>query len=216
MPDVFNFSMVKNPLPFERYAAAGHRTTAARTGKKYVLTRGDVLEFLGDFVIAFPQPDNVGLDYGDWLDFVNANKAREFLYMPITGPNLHEEVTALPSDGVETVFAYEHLWMDIAFVKVELDTGGGFVEVSPASYTFSGNGTAPIITFGVAPASGTIRLTGKFYVPVFFRTTPTGNGEGLADQSMINVDDPRSFEVNLVETEPGARFVNASEATSSA
>lgn len=215
-PDLFLFALAKEPQPFERFAEAQRRTNAARSGKKYVLVRGDVLEFRGDFVVAFPQPDTVGLDYGDWLDFVNANKAKEFLYMPITGPTLHRESTSLPSDGIETVFAFEHLWIDPTSVRVFLDTGGGEVEVSPASYVISGNGTAPIATFGVAPAAGTIRLQANFYVPCFFRTSPTENGEGLADPGMLEVDAPRSFSVNLIETEPGARFVNASEATSSA
>jgi len=216
MPDILLFSLAKEPQPYERYAEAQRRTNAARSGKKYVLVRGDALEFKGDFTVAFPQPNSVGLTYTDWLDFIVLNKAREFLYMPITGPALHRENKTYTTDGIETVFAFEHKWIDSSSVRAFLDTGGGEVEVSPASYTFSGNGVAPILTFSVAPAAGTLRIQSNFYVPVFFRTSPTESGEGLADPRMMEVDAPRSFEVNLIETEPGARFVNASEATTSA
>ena len=215
-PDLFLFSLAGDPKPFERFAEAQRRTNAARSGKKYVLVRGDALEFVADLTVAFPQPNSVGLDYTDWLDFINANKAREFLYMPITGPALHRENKTYTTDGIITVFAFEHLWIDSSSVRVFLDTGGGEVEISPASYTFSGNGVAPIVTFSVAPAAGTLRIQSNFFVPVFFRSSPTENGEGLADPRMMEVDAPRSFEVNLVETEPGARFVNATEATTSA
>jgi len=216
MPDIFLFSVSKDPVPFERHVEAQRRTNAARSGKKYVLVRGDALEFLSNVTVAFPQPNSLGLGYADFIDFVDNNKASMFLYMPYTGPSLHRENTVFVLTGIQAVFAFEHKWIDSSSVRVFIDTGGGEVEVSPLSFGFSGNGTAPIVTFAVPPSSGTVRLQANYYIPVFFLESPTQNGTGLADPRMLDIDAPRSFDVKLIETEPGARFVNPTEATTSA
>lgn len=216
MPDIFMFALAADPQPFERFAEAQRRTNAARSGKKWTLVRGDTLEFRATLTVAFPQPASVGLDYTDYLDFVNDNKAATFLYMPITGPSLHREEFTTPSNGLDTNFPMEHKWIDSSSVRVWLDTGGGEVEVSPASFSLINNGTAPEVEFTVAPASGTLRIRGNFYIPVIFAESPAESGEGLADPRMIDVDAPRSFSLVLIEEEPGARFVDPTGATTSA
>lgn len=216
-PEIFLFSCVADPQPFERFVEAQRRTNAARSGKKYTLVRGDVLEFRASFSVAFPQPDSVGLTYRDYLDFVAANKAKTFLFMPYTGPTLHrEEQTNIVTDGVQTEFSLDHKWVDSSSARAWLDTGGGEVEISPASFSITGNGVAPKFIFSSAPAAGVLRLRINFYVPMIFADSPAETGEGLADPRKMEVDAPRQFAISLIEEEPGARFVNPTGASSSA
>jgi hypothetical protein len=205
--DVFNFAVAGDPLPFETYRGANRQVNTARDGKKFVLVRGDTLEYRARYVVAFPQPSDTGLDMTDMLSFMDGHKAMSFLVMPYTGPSLRYEIKNIASGASDTVFAFNHRYLDASSVKVYVDdvlqTGGG------GDYTFSGNNVAPIVTFGTTPGVSTVRLEANFYVPVVLTKDPMDEGQTLADDPAVTTDNPRSYSFEMVETEPGARFVNA-------
>jgi len=205
--DTFTYALAGDPLPFETYRPANRQVNTARDGKKFVLVRGDTLEFVARVVVAFPQPSDTGLDMTDLLDFMDGHKAMSFLYMPYTGPSLSHEIKNIASGASDTVFAFNHRYLYASSVRVYVDdvlqTGGG------GDYTFSGNNVAPIVTFGVTPGVSTVRLEADFFVPVVMTKTPMEQGQLLADDPAVTSDNPRSFSFEFVETEPGARFVNA-------
>lgn len=208
--DIFAFAVAADPLPNERYIAAQRRINAARTGKKFVETKGDVLEYRADITVSFPQPEDSSKVLGDLIDFVDDHKALSFLAMAQGSQSLRQETTLLSSDGIKTVFAFTHKHLDASSVKVFLDD----VLVDAGDYTLSGNNTAPIVTFSVAPATGTIKLVANFYVPCHFAGEPLNDGEGITDNKKDLDDDmPQAHSFELMEIEPGARFVTATGMT---
>lgn len=103
-------------------------------------------------------------------------------------------------DGSTTAFALDCKHIDSSTLAVTKNgvaqTGGG------TDYTFSGNNTAPIITFNSAPTAGhAIVATYEFYMPVRFANDPV-QGTYLGGDS--NVGD---IAIELEETNPGAHRV---------
>jgi len=203
--DVFQFAVAKDPVPFERYVPAQRRINASRAGSKFALTRGDVLEFRGLVVVAFPQPPDVALDFSDMLAFVDDHKSLSFLVMPYTGPSLRQETKLFATDGTTKLFATNHKYLDSSLVKVYLDD----VE-QLAGWTLVNNNVTPVVSFTSAPATGqTLKIVAQFLVPCHMVKNPLREGEGLADHGRSETEDTsRSFEFEFVEIEPGARFVN--------
>jgi hypothetical protein len=203
--DEFRFSLSNDPKPLERYVPAQRRINASRTGKLFTLVRGDVLRFAAKFTVAFPQPPSTVKTLTDMIAFIDGHKALSFLFMPYSGPSLRKEDTSSVAIAAQTVFAFKHKHLDSSTVKVYVDT-----VLQTSGYTFSGNNTAPIVTFSVAPGVGkVVRLVALFFVPVVFRETPLEDGEGLADPRDAEVDAPMAFSFDIIEIEPGARFVTA-------
>jgi hypothetical protein len=201
--DVFDFAIVKEPKPFESYRPGQRRINASRTGKKFVRVLLDVLEFKAKITVGFPQPSDSGKTLTDMIAFADAHKAQSFLYMPYTGPSLRHESTEITATASQKEFAFLHKHLNAASVRVFKN---GVEQTS--GWAFSGNDTAPIITFTVAPGVSTIRIEADFYVPCLFRKTPLDDGQGLTDGKDPTVDSPQSFPFELIETEPGARWVN--------
>jgi len=204
--DIFTFATTKKPLPVERYIAPERKTNTSRTGTKFVRALIDVLEFSAKLTVAFPQIEQTGFVVGDMINFIDTHMVEEFRYMPYTGPSLRREVENIASDTGDTVFAFNHKHLDATSVQVYKDA----VLVDPADYTFSGNDTAPIVTFDTSPDISTIRLEANFLIPVLFSKNPGEKSAGIADAGLgaIDVDSPQSFSFELIETAPGARFVN--------
>lgn len=205
--DIFSFWVAKDPVPFERYLPAARRVNRARSGKKHTLVRGDVLEFKAEYIVAFPQPPTGSvLDFTDMLLFVDDHKALSFLVMPYTGPSMRTETALAVTDGTTKDFALLHKHIDTGLIKVYLD---GVLQES--GWSVVDNNTAPKVRWVSAPATGqTHKIVAPFYVPCIMLNDPLDEGEGLADPGTSDTTDtPRSFTFEFAETEPGARFVNA-------
>lgn len=208
--DVFRFHLAKDEQPYEAYVPANRRVNSSRTGKKFVIVRGTQLEYKLVAEVAFPQPGSHSEQFPQFVVFCHAHAAESFLVMPYTGKFMREEVTSFTAGAGQTDFAFEHKYIDAGSVKVTVD---GVPQTS--GWSLVDNNTAPKVRFTVAPGAGkTVVITANFYVPVHFATNPLMEGEGLAEDSIINEDAPRSVSIELVEVEPGARFVNAQAASS--
>lgn len=207
--DVFGFAVTKDPRPFESFSPALRRVNASRTGRKFVLVKGDVLEFKGSVTVAIPQPADSGLDLSDLIAFADGHKAMAFLYMPYTGPSLRREALTDSTDGLQQDWALNHRYIDASSVEVYLD---GVLQSS--GWSLTGNNTAPTISFTAPPAGGkTLLVYANFYIPCVFSKSPLGEGAGITDNKNADADSPQSFAFEVVEIEPGARFVSATGMT---
>jgi hypothetical protein len=203
--DVFDFAIVKEPKPFESYKPALRRINSSRTGKKFVLVKGDVLEFQAKVTTAFPQPPTANKDLSDMIAFADDHKALAFLYMPFMGPSLRQETITAVTDGTTDTWAFNHKYIDESSVKVYLDG----VEQT-GNWTLINNNSAPAVKFTSPPAtSKTLLIVANFFVPVVFRKNPLEAGTNITDSKIVDEDAPQSFAFEMVETEPGARWVNA-------
>jgi len=208
--DVFRFHIANDEQPYETYAPAQRRVNASRGGSKFVLVRGSQLEYRLLCEIAFPQPGSHSEQFPQFVIFAHAHSAEAFLVMPYTGKFMREEVTQHAAAAGQTDFAFEHRYIDAGSVRVSVD---GVPQVS--GWSVVDNNTAPLIRFDTAPGAGaTVDLVANFYVPVHFVTNPLREGEGLAQVSAAHENAPRSVSIELVETEPGARFVDKKAASS--
>jgi hypothetical protein len=125
--------------------------------------------------------------------------------MPFTGPSLRQETVTDTTDGVTKRWYFLHKHLYEASIKVYLD---GIEQTS--GWVSAGNNSAPYVEFTVAPTTGkTLVITVNFLVPVIFKKTPLDAGQGITDGLDPDADSPQSFKFELVETEPGARWVNA-------
>ena len=160
--------------------------------------------------VAFPQPSFSARDLPDLIAFADDHKALAFLYMPYTGPALRQETIldttdGITTDGIATTWAFNHKYLRAASVKVYLDG----VEQT-AGWSLVGNNSAPTVVFSVAPTTGqTLMIVSDFLVPVIFKKTPMETGQGITDAKDPDADSPQSFKFEFIETEPGARWVNA-------
>lgn len=208
--DVFKFHLSKEEQPYEAYVPANRRVNSSRTGKKFVLVRGAQLEYKLVGQVSFPQPSSHSEQFPQFVVFVHAHAAESFLVMPYTGKFMREEITSYTAAAGQTDFALEHKYIDAGSVTVKVD---GVPQTS--GWSLVDNNTAPKVRFSVAPGVGkTILVTANFYVPVHFVTNPLKEGEGLAEDGILNEDAPRAISIELVEVEPGARFVDAQAASS--
>lgn len=204
--DVFPFHLALDPVPFETYRPAQRRVSSARSGKRFVLVAGDQLEYYLKAEVALPQPVSSGLDISDFLSFVDDHKAMEFLVMPFTGNLLRRETTSFTATASQTDFPFYHKYLRADTLAV---TKNG----TPVSASLVDNNTAPLARLAVGAGGGdTVVITALFYVPAVFLTNPAEVGAGLAEDSYVHADGPRSFEIVMVETEPGARFVSPTTA----
>ena len=212
--DVFKFHFARDDDPYEAYVPAQRRINSSRSSVKFVLVRGSQLEYRIKGRVGFPQPASNTEQFPQFLAFVDDHKAESFLFMPISGLSMRQEITSYTAIAAQTVFAFEHRYLRLDTVVV---TDNGVVQDDPADYTVSGNNTAPLVTFGSAPGAGrTIVLTASFYVPVHFVNTPFEEGEGIGEENLLYADAPRVLEVEFVEIEAGARFVNKETASGGA
>lgn len=159
--------------------------------------------FMASFKVSLPRG---GQTVDTWDDFVEARLGADtFLFMAHRTQNKTVTAEAVGTgDAVETVFALDKKHIDASSLVVYLgstqQTGGG------TDYTFSGNNTAPIVTFN-SPPGGSVAVTAdyNFYFPVIFADDdmPVELRAGGTTSATIRHD----ISVRVMELYPGAHLV---------
>lgn len=202
--DIFPFHLTNDPFPAEGYRPAQARVSASRTGKKFRLVRGDHLEYRLSAVVSFPQPGSSAQTLDEWHTFLADNKAATFLVMPYTGVALRRESTSFVATAGQTTFPFHHKHIDEGSATVTVNG----TPVSISSFTTTGTGHRAAVIAACAGGE-TVVISTNFYVPCIFNKLE--DAEGLGDESALE-DAPRAFEIELVETQPGARFTDPATA----
>lgn len=156
--------------------------------------------------IRFPQT-STGKTLADWLAFVEARLGRydPFLYSPWTQRYRTVTLEAVGTgDGSTTAFALDSRYIDASTLLVYK---AGVLQTLTTHYTFSGNNTAPLVTFVSAPTGGqAITATYDRYFPMFLEDDghePVYLASQAADASRpVRIDG-----VELLETAPGGHLV---------
>jgi len=116
--------------------------------------------------ISFPRND-----LATWAAFWAARKGPfdSFLYLPVLGIYRTSTAELLgEGDGINKVFALDGKHVKASTLTVTDDAA----PVDSGDYVFSGNDTAPIITFDTAPINEhVIRATYDRYIPCVFEST---------------------------------------------
>mgnify|MGYP002622433449 CR=1 FL=1 len=161
--------------------------------------------FVAEFTVRLPY-NSQSID--DWDDFIEAREGAKdtFLFKAKRTQNYVVTDEAVGTgDGSTTVFALDKKHLDSSTLVVKVNavtkTGGG------TDYTFSGNNTAPILTFNVAPTAGhAVTASYEFYMPVWFASDPPAPeqlGGGGASSGIPH----RISRVQIAEAYPGAHLV---------
>lgn len=154
--------------------------------------------------IRLPQGSNT---LATWLAFVEARLGRydPFLYSPWTQRYRTVTLEAVGTgDGSTTAFALDSRYIDAASLLVYK---AGVLQTLTTHYTFSGNNTAPLVTFLSAPTGGqAITATYDRYFPMFLEddgSEPVYLTSDAADSTRkVRIDG-----VELLETAPGGHLV---------
>lgn len=161
--------------------------------------------FAARFKVSLPRG---GQTIDDWDDFVEARLGADtFLFQAHRTQNKTVTDEAVGTgDGSTVVFALDKKHIDSTSLVVKVagatQTGGG------TDYTFSGNNTAPIVTFeaGSTPSGGqAVTATYDFYYPVYFvdDDMPVELRAGGTTSATIRHD----IGVRIAELYPGAHLV---------
>lgn len=150
-----------------------------------------------------------GKTLADWISFITAlDGSRDtFLFKCLYAANRTQTAEALGSgDGSTTAFALDMRYVDATTLQV---FKAGVLQALTTHYTFSGNNTAPVVTFVSAPSGGqAVTATYDYYTPMRF-------AEGGDDPSIELLHDTgadatrivRPVKLELVEEFPNARRV---------
>lgn len=161
--------------------------------------------YVAEFSVRLPRG---GYDIDDWMSFVNDRTGGVDTFLFKAHADYLHDVTdeaVGTGDGSETVFALDKKYLDASTLVVKVDgvtqTGGG------TDYTFSGNNTAPILTF-TSPVTNLLPVTASYdyYMPVWFAEDPprprmTKGGPNSANSGYIVSG------IRIAEQFPGAHLV---------
>jgi len=203
--DKFAFHLKGKRGAFETYRPAQRRVSSARSGKKFVLVRGDRLQYELEAKVAFPQPGNNESDLIDFIKFVDDHKALAFLVMPYTGDSMRRETTGYVATAGQTDFVFHHKHLEPSTLVVTKDG------VPQSGATLIDNNDAPKGRIAACTGGETVVITALFYVPCVFLENPLEDGEGLGDDALL-LNAPREYDIKIIETGPGDRFVDPSTA----
>lgn len=184
---------------FKTRIAAGNEGAdqrAAEFGDDYKLSVSGSLRL--------PQGSNT---LATWLAFVEARLGRydPFLYSPWSQRYRVVTLEAVGTgDGTTTAFALDSRYIDASTLLVYK---AAVLQTLTTHYTFSGNNTAPLITFLSAPTGGqAITATYSRYFPMFLEddgSEPVYLTSDAADATRkVRIDG-----IELMETAPGGHLV---------
>jgi len=199
---VFPFTMQR---PYREWFR--HQTTIVE-GNNGVETRrsefGDFGRFTARFSLRLPMSSYT---VKDWHDFVTDRQgsADTFLFKAREERNKTRTLEALGTgDGSTTVFALDMKHVDASTLLVYK---AAVLQTITTHYTFTGNNTAPVVTFLAAPTGGqAITATYDFYYPVRFASDDI-EPEDLYQTSAQATSIYRVSGVEILEEYPGAHRV---------
>lgn len=150
-------------------------------------------------------PDSTGTYTNEtWQAFLRSRQGAKdpFLFKDRLTALFHTQTLEAvgTGDGVTTALPLDMVYVDASTLLVYKD---GVLKALTSDYTFSGNNSAPVITFNSAPANGVvITATYDFYMPVLFAVDPP-QGTYLGGAANFG-----EIDVELVEVSPGAHRVS--------
>ena len=197
---VFPFTPLDFPIRYREARVSSTRTFGIEGG--YTL-RADGLPtpgwiYVARFAVKTGRNGNTLKTLMDWIETYGGHtgflfKAADVRNSSATNYNPNREVVAEAvgtGDGSETDFNLDMLHLDSSTLKVYVDsvekTGGG------VDYTFSGNNTAPLVAFGVAPGnSSVVTADYDYYMPcvVGQATEPENAGGAQWTANLVLVEE---------------------------
>lgn len=198
---IFTFS-VRRPYRERRV----HQTTRQGMNAGRELTRAEFGSY-GKLMVDCRVHLNAdsGNTVGDFLDFVQARQGGydSFLYKARFARHKTQTLEAVGTGtGSATAFALDMKHVDASTLLVYKDA---VLQTLTTHYTFSGNNTAPVVTFVSAPGNGlAITATYDYYTPVRFAADDVSGDVLHLLSDATSIED---VDVSLVETYPGAHRV---------